>query len=72
MTKEKPSIGDIANAFTAFGKLAVQADRNQRKPLTPDQIFANDGIMAVNTEAGLPMSLLQKIVRAVEEAHDIT
>lgn len=72
ISKEKPSIGDIANAFTAFPKAAVQADRNQRKPLTHDQIWDNDDIMAANAEADLLMSELVTLVRAVEKAHGIT
>jgi|JI10StandDraft_1071094.scaffolds.fasta_scaffold2180532_1 hypothetical protein len=49
-----------------------QADRNQRKPLTYNQIWDNDDIMAANAEADLLMSELVTLVRAVEKAHGIT
>ena len=51
---------------------AWQADRNQRKPLTYNQIWDNDDIMAANAEADLLLSELVTLVRAVEKAHGIT
>lgn len=48
--------------------LYLQPDR---KPMAIDEIFDNDGIMTVNADAQLTMPVLQRIVRAVEEFHNI-
>jgi len=42
-----------------------------RKPLTDEQVFADDGIMAVNARIGLPLSEIMEITRAIEQAHGI-
>jgi hypothetical protein len=41
-------------------------------PLTDEQVFQDDGIMAANAKAALPLSLIMPIVRAVEAKHGIT
>lgn len=42
-----------------------------RKPLSAEQVFADDGIMAANAQIGLMLSEIMEIVRAVEQAHGI-
>lgn len=44
---------------------------DEHEPLTPDQIWANDEIMAENAHAGLLMMNLERLVRAIERAHGI-
>ena len=41
------------------------------KPLTDDQVWADEGIMAANATAGLPMPVLMLLKRAIERAHGI-
>lgn len=43
----------------------------QREPLTHDQVWNDDTIMGCNATAGMPMSRLMEIVRAIERAHGI-
>jgi hypothetical protein len=52
--------------------VSLYAAPQQRKPLTPDQVYANDGIMACNMHIGALMNELMPFVRAVEKAHGIT
>jgi hypothetical protein len=42
-----------------------------REPLSAEQVFADDGIMAANARIGLPLSEIMEITRAVEQAHGI-
>lgn len=42
-----------------------------REPLSAEQVFADDGIMAANARLGLPLSEIMEITRAVEQAHGI-
>ena len=42
-----------------------------REPLSDEQVFADDGIMAANARIGLPLSEIMEITRAVEQAHGI-
>jgi len=49
----------------AFDRLA------QRVPLSEEQVFADDGIMAANARIGIPLSEIMEIVRATESAHGI-
>lgn len=50
---------------------AALAAPPKRKPLTDDEIWADDGIMAENATAGLMLLDLVHLVRAVERAHGI-
>lgn len=44
----------------------------KRKPLTEDQVFWSERLMSLNgLTLKLPLSELMKIVKAVEELHDI-
>ena len=43
----------------------------QRKPLTDEQIWNNDGIMAANSGYGATFETLREVVRATEAAHGI-
>lgn len=60
---------------TFYGKIfnetanLLEADS---KPLTEAEVWANDEIMAVNAEAGLPMSTVLKFARATETAHGVS
>lgn len=42
-----------------------------RKPLSEEQVFADDGIMAANARIGLLFLEIMEIARAVEQAHGI-
>ena len=53
-----------------FGWQAATA-RAARKPLTTDQLFANDDLMALNAVHGMQMFDIAKIVRVIEAAHGI-
>lgn len=43
----------------------------QRKPLTVDEVWQNDELMALNAELGCGMDLLMEVVEAIEAAHGI-
>ena len=43
----------------------------QRKPLTVDEVWANDQLMSINAELGCSMDLLMEVARAIEAAHGI-
>ena len=43
----------------------------ERQPLTEDQLFANDDLMALNATHAMQMSDITKIVRVIEAAHGI-
>jgi len=43
----------------------------QRKPLTDEQIWKNDEIMAANSGYGATFETLREVVRATEAAHGI-
>ena len=47
------------------------AQQPARQPLTEDQVWASNKIMAVNADIGLSMVKLMMITRAVEAAHGI-
>lgn len=47
---------------------ALQGDQ---KPLSVDDIWNSDAIMAVNADFGAPLEVLVKLVRAVEIEHNI-
>jgi hypothetical protein len=43
----------------------------QRKPLTDDEIWKNDNIMAANSGYGADFETLRQVIRAIEAAHGI-
>ena len=43
----------------------------QRKPLTVDEVWQNDELMALNAELGCGLDLLMEVVEAIEAAHGI-
>ena len=43
----------------------------QRKPLTDDEIWKNDNIMAANSGYGANFETLREVIRAIEAAHNI-
>ena len=47
------------------------APKPARQPLTEEQVWASNKIMAVNADIGLSMVKLMMITSAVEAAHDI-
>ena len=51
---------------------AILALRPQAVPMTPDHIWANDGIMSANGIIGFKFDAVIRIVRAVEAHHGIT
>ena len=51
---------------------AILALRPQAVPMTPDHIWANDGIMSANWIIGFKFDAVIRIVRAVEAHHGIT
>lgn len=50
---------------------SAQAAAQVAQPLTQDEVFADDGIMEANSDAGLDMARIMQFVRAVEAAHGI-
>ena len=54
------------------GGAGVFLERPQVQPLTVEQIWENDAIMSLNADAGLSLTMLEKIVRIVEASHGIT
>ena len=44
---------------------------SQRKPLTVDEVWQNDELMALNAELGCGLDLLMEVVEAIEAAHGI-
>lgn len=57
---------------TPIGWLPMLYTSPQAQPLTVEQIWENDAIMALNADAGLSLTMLEKIVRIVEASHSIT
>lgn len=51
---------------------AILALRPHAVPMTPDHIWANDGIMSANGIIGFKFDAVIRIVRAVEAHHGIT
>jgi hypothetical protein len=43
----------------------------QRQPLTVDEVWQNDELMALNAQLGCGMDLLMEIVEVIEAAHGI-
>jgi hypothetical protein len=50
---------------------ALYTTPQQRKPLTDDEIWKNDDIMAANSRYGANFETLREVVRAVEVSHGI-
>lgn len=50
---------------------AAQPVEVQRVPLTVDDLWKNDALMALNAEIGLPIQHLEEIVAVIEAAHGI-
>ena len=59
------------NQSRRFDTALYLAPPAQRVPLSDEQVFADDGIMAANARIGLPLSEIMEITRAVEQAHGI-
>lgn len=57
--------GDMIRAADLIDSMA------QRRPLTDEQVFADDGIMAANARIGIPLSGIMELARAIEKAHGI-
>lgn len=51
---------------------AYTAPQPAKQPLTDDEIWKNDAIMAANSGYGATFETLREIVRAIEAAHGIT
>jgi hypothetical protein len=55
----------------AITALRAALEQPQREPLTDEQVWANEEIMASNADARLLMVTLMRFVRAIERAHGI-
>lgn len=62
---------DLTRNVHAFAR-AILAPRPQAMPMTVDQAWHSDTLMAANGIAGFKMDALMRIVRAVEAHHGIT
>ena len=69
--KELIAERDALKAELAAIKGAGEPSTRPAVPLTDEQVWASEEIMAANAETGLLFSVLRKIVRAVEAAHNI-
>lgn len=63
--RARPQPGDMLDDGT---RLALT---RERKPLTSEAIWASNEVMAVNAKAGLSMSVLLELARAIEKMHGI-
>ena len=74
MAKERSrEIGDAWNQLADLLYLLSKARTEQpAQPVTVEQIWENDAIMSLNADAGLSLTILEKIVRIVEASHGIT
>jgi hypothetical protein len=55
-----------------YGELEAKAAAQPAVPLTDDEIWKNDDIMAANSGYGADFETLRKVIRATEAAHGIT
>lgn len=65
---QPPYLDNASECHTVYTHPAQQA---KLQPMTVEQIWENDALMALNAEAGLSMTMLEKIVGIVEAAHGI-
>lgn len=66
--EHKPSL-NVMDATTKWTPLYTTPQ--QRKPLTDDEIWKSDDIMAANSGYGANFETLREVVRAIEAAHGI-
>ena len=63
-----PSVSPAAQALIDQGLRRSQS-APEHKPMTAEQIFASDEIMAINAEAQIPLWLIVRFIRAAEAFH---
>lgn len=63
--------GSVCNKCGRVHDSQLDPTAEQRVPLTDEQVFADDGIMAANARIGIPLSEIMELARAIEKAHGI-
>lgn len=71
LLKDPTAHADAARAFIAASPQEQAQPVAVPKPLTDEQLYANDEIMSLNADLGWHMDTIRMFARAIERAHGI-